>query len=162
MIDHSADNERDFSGRFAKGNPGGPGGARKRSFVMREAAEEAITPEHVAALMRKALRLGLEGDLSAIRLVLERVCGRPADVSTAAEPLDLALPSMKTAKECNAALEQVATALCEGRMNLDAARTLVELIAARIKGIEPLEIEQRLLAIEESLKTVEPGPRRRF
>ncbi len=162
MIDHGEDNGRDPSGRFGKGNPGGPGGARKRSFVMREAAETAITPEHVQALMRRALRLGLEGDLGAMRLVLDRVCGRPADVSTAAEPLDFALPSMKTAKECNAALEQVAAGLCDGRMNLDAARILVELITARIKGIETLEVEQRLLAIEQSLKTVDLGPRRRF
>ena len=162
MSDNGADNGRDPSGRFGKGNPGGPGGARKRSFVLREAAESAITPEHVAALMRKALRMGLEGNLTAMRLVLDRSCGRPADVATSAEPLDLALPPMGTAKECSAALEQVTAALCEGRMNLDAARTLVELIAARIKGIEVLEVEQRLLAIEESLKTVDLGPRRRI
>ena len=162
MSGDGADNGRDPSGRFGKGNSGGPGGARKRSFVMREAAEGAISIEHVQALMRRALRSGLEGDLGAMRLVLDRVCGRPADVSTAAEPLDLALPPMGTAKECNAALEQVATALCEGRMNLDAARTLVELIAARIKGIETLEIEQRLLEIERSLDSVDPGPRRRY
>ena len=162
MSDNGADNGRDPSGRFGKGNPGGPGGARKRSFVLREAAESAITPEHVAALMRKALRMGLEGNLTAMRLVLDRSCGRPADVATSAEPLDLALPPMGTAKECSAALEQVTAALCEGRMSLDAARTLVELIAARIKGIETLEIEQRLQAIERSLDADEPGSGRRY
>jgi hypothetical protein len=155
------DGERQANGRFAKGNPGGPGGARKRSFVLREAAENAITPEHVAALMRKALRMGLEGNLTAMRLVLDRSCGRPADVATSAEPLDLALPPMGTAKECSAALEQVASALCEGRVSLDAAHTLVDLIAARIKGIETLEIEQRLLALERSFDAVELDQRRR-
>ena len=160
MSDNGADNGRDPSGRFGKGNPGGPGGARKRSFVLREAAESAITPEHVQALMRKALRMGLEGNLTAMRLVLDRSCGRPADVATSAEPLDLALPPMGTAKECSAALEHVAAALCEGRMNLDAARTLVELIAARIKGIEVLEVEQRLLATERSFDAVELDQRR--
>ena len=111
MNGEGTDGERQANGRFAKGNPGGPGGARKRSFVLREAAESAITPEHVAALMRKALRMGLEGNLTAMRLVLDRSCGRPADVATSAEPLDLALPPMGTAKECSAALEQVANAL---------------------------------------------------
>lgn len=161
MNGEGTDGERQANGRFAKGNPGGPGGARKRSFVLREAAENAITPEHVAALMRKALRMGLEGNLTAMRLVLDRSCGRPADVATSAEPLDLALPAMGTAKECSAALEQVANALCEGRVSLDAAHTLVDLIAARIKGIETLEIEQRLLALERSFDAVELDQRRR-
>ncbi len=160
MSDHGADNGRDPSGRFGKGNPGGPGGARKRSFVMREAAETAITPEHVAALMRRALRMGLEGDLAAIRTVLDRVCGRPADVSTSAEPLDFKLPPLGTAKECSTALEQVAAALCEGRMNIDDARTLIELITARLKAIETVEMEQRIAELERAMNTVEPVLRR--
>ena len=93
--------------------------------------------------------------------VLDPSCGRPPDVATSAEPLDLALPAMGTAKECSAALEQVASALCEGRVSLDAAHTLVDLVAARIKGIETLEIEQRLLALERSFDAVELDQRRR-
>ena len=46
---------------------------------LRGAAEDAITPDHVAAMARKATRMGLEGDLSAMRLVFERTCGRVAD-----------------------------------------------------------------------------------
>jgi hypothetical protein len=43
------------------------------------AAQEAITPEHVAALMRVAPRHGLQGNLAAIRLLLDRARGRVPD-----------------------------------------------------------------------------------
>jgi len=51
VSDRTNENGRDHGGRFAKGNPGGPGGPRKRSFELRRAAEEAVTPEHVQALV---------------------------------------------------------------------------------------------------------------
>lgn len=161
MSESAAPNGRSPSGQFAKGNPGGPGGARSRSFVLRQAAEHAITPEHIEALMRKALRMGLEGNLTALRFVIERACGRPADVAISAEPLDFSVPSLLTAAECNVALELVASALCEGRLNRDAAQVLIELIHARIKAIEVADLERRLLELEARFETVEPFGRRR-
>ncbi|MBI5853035.1 MAG: hypothetical protein HZB39_18650 [Planctomycetes bacterium] len=161
MTKGAAPNGRSPSGQFAKGNAGGPGGTRQRSFVLRQAAEHAITPEHIEALMRKALRMGLEGDVRAIRLVLEWTCGRPAEVATNAEPLDFAMPPLQTAAQCNAALEFVAAALCEGRLNRDAAQVLIELIHARIKAIEVADLERRLLELEARFETVEPFGRRR-
>ncbi len=74
MTDSGENNERDERGRFAVGNPGGPGGPRRRTSELRRAAEEAITPEYVAAMVRKATRMGLEGNLAAMRLVFERTC----------------------------------------------------------------------------------------
>ena len=45
---------RDRTGRFAKGNQGGPGRPRGSGNALRRAAEEAVTPEHVAAIIRRA------------------------------------------------------------------------------------------------------------
>jgi len=57
--------ERDEKGRFAQGNSGGPGRPKGRGYELQRAAQEAVTAEHLTAMMRKAMRLALEGNLSA-------------------------------------------------------------------------------------------------
>jgi hypothetical protein len=127
----------DAQGRFLSGNPGGPGGARRRrSAELRRAAEEAVTPEHVQALIRKALRLGLEGNLAAMRLVFERVCGRTAEAPVESDPLSIQLPPLHSTADCNAAIQQLVDGVCQGSIRQDAAKLLIETVQgqARILG----------------------------
>ncbi|MFO1076682.1 MAG: hypothetical protein U1E73_03040 [Planctomycetota bacterium] len=105
---------RDARGRFALGNAGGPGAPRGRRDELRKAAEDAVTPEHAAALMRRAARMGLEGNLTAIKLVLDRACGRPAESSEDQGAVPIELPGLKSAAECSLAIERVIEALCDG------------------------------------------------
>jgi len=148
VSDRTNENGRDHGGRFAKGNPGGPGGPRKRSFELRRAAEEAVTPEHVQALIRKAIRLGLEGNIHAIRLVLERVTGRPAEAPQDAAPLGITLPALRAVEDCTRALDSITDGLCQGTIDRDSATVLIELVQTRIKAIELGELEQRLSNLE--------------
>ena len=120
MSEGGNSSDRDANGRFAPGNAGGPGGARKRAFVIRDAAEDAVTTEPVRAMMRRATRMALEGNLAAMRLVLERVGGRPADAPLETEPLGIALPRLRTAADCNVAIERLVDGLCLG---VDGARS---------------------------------------
>lgn len=94
MVAPNDDSGRDARGRFAPGNPGGPGGPRRRAFELRRTAEEIITPDVVAGIMRRAARMALEGNLSAIRFVIERVAGRPADAPPETDPVDMQLPRL--------------------------------------------------------------------
>lgn len=140
---------RDERGRFRPGNPGGPGGARRRvSVELRRAAEEAVTSEHVQAIIRKATRMALEGNLAAMRFVLERTAGRSAEAPVETEPLGIALPRLRTAADCNLAIERLVQGLCEGSVDRDAAKLLIDAIQARIKAIEVSELEQRLADLE--------------
>jgi hypothetical protein len=61
MSSDTESNGRDSKGRFAKGNPGGPGGSRRKAFVLRKAIEEAITEEHVEAIVRPRHTHGARG-----------------------------------------------------------------------------------------------------
>ena len=89
---------RDERGRFAKGNPGGPGNPlAQKATEMRQAAMDAIGPEHVGAILRKVARKALEGDLRAARIVLDRVLGRPREEADIAAPIDIKLPDLRTA-----------------------------------------------------------------
>ena len=141
---------RDEHGRFAKGNPGGPGGARRRPSELRRAAEEAISPEHVAAMVRKATSMGLQGNLGAMRLVLERTCGRSAQAPVEAEPIDLSIPRLRTAEDCNVAIQVLIDGICSGSIDRDAAKLLIDAIQTRIKAIEANELEDRLTQLEQT------------
>jgi hypothetical protein len=156
-VTEASDNkDRDAQGRFAQGNRGGPGGSRRQSSELRRAAEEAVTPEHVQALMRKALRMGLEGNLPAMRLVLERACGRPAETPTAGEPLSIELPRLTTVADCNRAIEKVIDAVVKGTVDREATKLLIEAIQVRIKAIEVGEQEERLAQVEQAAANLSP------
>ena len=154
MSDAAENSGRDKQGRFTPGNPGGPGGSRKRAFTLRRAAEESVTEEHIAALMRKATRLALEGNLSAMRLVLERTCGRTADPPTDGEALAIQLPPLQSATDCNLALERIVAGVCAGTLDRENAKLLIDAVNARLKAIEIIDQEQRLAALEETARRV--------
>ena len=154
MTDGDENTERDQRGRFAVGNPGGPGGPRRRTSELRRAAEEAITPEHVAAMVRKATRMALEGDLAAMRLVFERTCGRAAEARVEAEPLGVALPRLCTAEDCNTAIERLIDGICRGTVDRDSAKLLIDAIQTRVKAIELNELEERLTQLEQTAEPV--------
>ena len=140
---------RDARGRFTAGNPGGPGGPRRRQSLLRRAAEEAITPEHMEAMIRKATRMGLEGNLSAMRLVFERTCGRATDAQVDPEPLGITLPRMRTAEDCNAAIEKLVDGICQGTVDREMAKLLIDAIQTRLRAIEVNELEERLAQLEQ-------------
>ncbi len=154
MTDGGENIGRDNQGRFTVGNPGGPGGPRRRTSELRRAAEEAITPEHVAAMVRKATRMGLEGDLAAMRLVFDRTCGRATEAPVDAEPLGVALPRLRTADDCNTAIERLIDGICKGTVDRESAKLLIDAIQTRVKSIEVNELEERLTQLEETTNHV--------
>lgn len=157
MTESGSNTGRDSQGRFRAGNSGGPGGARKRAFVLKRAAEDAISEEYVAAMIRKATAMALQGNLSAMRLVLERTSGKAQEAPVETEPLDIALPRMRTAADCNLAIERVVDGICAGTVDRDVARLLIDAIQTRLKAIEATEVEERLTQLE---KAAEQAQRR--
>jgi hypothetical protein len=72
---------RDASGRFAPGNPGGPGAIAhertKRARALRQALHDAVTAEDIAAVARMLVERAKAGDVAAARELLDRIIGRP-------------------------------------------------------------------------------------
>ena len=146
---------RDEKGRFVAGNPGGPGGSRRRAFTMRRAVEEAVSTEHLQAIVRRALRMALEGNLSATRLVLDRVCGRVADLQAEPEPIPVTLPPLRTAADCNLAVDRIIAGIVEGTLPGDEARLLLDAVQARLRSIEATDLEERLAELEKAAQSVD-------
>ena len=151
MTEGTGDNTgRDANGRFTHGNPGGPGGARRRPSALQRAAEEAITPEHVQAMLRKATRMALEGNLTAMRLVLERTAGRAPESPVDVEPLGIALPKLQTAANCNVAIERLFDGIVKGLVDRETAKLLIGTVQTRLRVLEVTDLETRLAELERS------------
>lgn len=148
--------KRDGKGRFAPGNPGGPGRRPERAAEkFRRAVEEAVAPEHLTAVMKRVLRMALEGNMAAIRIVLERSCGRPAQAPTEAVAFDFDLPPLRSVRDCTDATDRVATAVCGGQIDGEAAKVLLTVIQTRLKAIEVNDLEARLTELEKQAVIVE-------
>ena len=73
-------NGRDDRGRFASGNPGGPGNPLAAQVGrLRAALLEAVTPEDIAAIIARLIEQAKGGDVRAIREVLDRTLGKPQE-----------------------------------------------------------------------------------
>jgi hypothetical protein len=71
-------NDRDANGRFAKGNPGGPGNPYyRRQAQLKRQLLASVSEDDVQAVMQVLVGLAKSGDLAAIKLFLEYTVGKP-------------------------------------------------------------------------------------
>ncbi len=152
---------RNSQGQFAPGNQGGPGRPRGRASALRRAAEEAVSPEHIGAITRRAIRMSLEGNLSAMKFVFDRALGKSVDGPSEGVASEIALPNLTTAASCAAAIDRIAEGLCSGTVDREAAQVLLDVIQVRLKAIEVNDLETRLAELEAAAKSVELNGRRR-
>lgn len=70
-------NGRTVGGKFAKGYKGGPGNPyAKRTAEYRKAMMEAVTPEDVRGAIRALVLAARDGDVVAIKELLDRTVGK--------------------------------------------------------------------------------------
>ncbi len=122
------------------GNPiGKPAGARNKATVMVTAIMERGAREITEAVVG----LAKEGDLSAARLVLERL------VPPAKErPIALTLPETASAEGIAQAQGAILQAVAAGELLPGEAVTLSNIVEARRKALETQQLEQRITALE--------------
>lgn len=73
-------NGRDAKGRFAAGNPGGPGNPfARRVAALRKAFLEVVGEEDIKEVVQALLRRAKEGDVAAIKVMLAYAIGKPAE-----------------------------------------------------------------------------------
>jgi len=130
---------RNPDGTFAAGNPGRPKGARHRVTL---AIEELLDGE-AEELTRKAIELAKEGDMTALRLCLERIAPPRKDTPVAFE-----LPPMSSAQEAAIAAGAVLQAVSDGTMTPLEGAAVMGLVEQYRRTLETSEIEQRISTLE--------------
>jgi hypothetical protein len=115
---------------FQQGNhhgKGRPPGSRNKAKL----ATEALLDGEGEGIMRKAIELAKKGNMTAIRLCLDRYF--PARHE---RPIHLPLPEIKTAKDVSRALDTVLDAVGQGEITIGEGVQVASLLEARQKALE--------------------------
>lgn len=133
---------RDGAGRFTFGNPGRPRGARHKATV----AALALLDGEADRLTRKAVEVALTGDVTALRLCLERIAPPRKDA-----PVTFPLHAMQSAGDAARAAGAVLEAVAEGELTPTEGAHVMSLVDAYRRTLEASELEVRLAALEARL-----------
>jgi hypothetical protein len=98
-------------------------------------------------VIQALIRAAKGGDVSAIRLVLERVAPLPRN-----RPIHFDMPAIKTSADLGGAMDAILHATADGQLAPDEAACIAGLIEIRRRTIETMEIERRLAALEANTK----------
>lgn len=134
---------RDHRGRFIKGNPGRPPGARHKATR----AVEALLDGEAERLTRRAVELALAGDSGALRLCLERLAPPRREA-----PVAVDLPPIQSAADLPVAVAALLEAVAHGGLTVGEAERLARLVGEAGRALEVTDLDQRLRALEEKEK----------
>ncbi|MBI3248794.1 MAG: hypothetical protein HYZ50_20015 [Deltaproteobacteria bacterium] len=122
--------------RGRSGNPKGrPPGARNRATVL----VERLLDGQAEALTQKAVELALGGDVTALRLCLERILPPRKQ-----RPVRLALPATESAQDVLAAMTTVIAETAAGHLTPDEGTAFASLLERQRQMIDTAELEGRL------------------
>jgi hypothetical protein len=147
MTDPSRNNAANTRGKpFQPGNPGRPPGARHRATL----AAEALLDGEAEGLTRKAIDAALGGDMTALRICLDRILPPRKE-----RPVSFRLPSLKSAEDAAAAMAAITEAVAAGELTLAEAAEASAMVERFTRALEVGEFEKRLRALEQA----SPGTR---
>jgi len=137
---------RDQAGRWRKGASGNkagkPRGARHKATL----AAETLLEGEAEALSRKAVELALNGDVSALRLCLDRIVPPRKD-----RPVCFELPVMTESKDAVTAAAAIVAAVAAGELTPTEAAELSKVIDSYARTLQAVEFEARLMKLEKAI-----------
>ena len=134
-------NGRSADGRFGKGNAGRPKGTRNKATQ----AVEALLDGEAEALTRKAVDLALKGDISALKLCMDRIAPPRKD-----RPIRIDLPHASTAHETVTLSEAILRQVAQGELTPLEAQPVMAMVEQYRRIMETAELEQRISALEQT------------
>ena len=128
---------------FKQGNPGRPKGSLNKVTL----AIEVLLEGEAEKLTRKAIEVALGGDLTAIKLCLDRICP-PRKSRT----INIDLSETETISDISKAHALVVKGIGDGTLDPDEGQVLSNILEARRKVVETEKLEQRINVLEEITK----------
>lgn len=150
MAENSAPKQRRRGpGRpFQAGRSGNPAGKPKGTRHHATLLADQLLANDIEAVVAKVVKAAKAGNMSAAKLILDRVApprkGRPTAI---------ALPDVSTPNGVTTALAAVVRAMADGMISTDEAAAVAAVIETQRRAIETEQLQVRLLAIEEQLKS---------
>lgn len=131
--------ERNDDGTFASGNAGKPKGARHKVTL----AVEAMLEGQQEALTQAAIDKALDGDVTALRLCIDRIAPARKDA-----PISFDLPEIETAENAADAARSILKAIAAGDVTPLQAATVMGVIEQFRRTLETTDLEKRITALE--------------
>ncbi|MCH8112770.1 MAG: hypothetical protein IH905_12580 [Proteobacteria bacterium] len=135
------------TGRFAPGQSGNPAGRPRGARNRATQAAEAILSGEAEALTRKAVELALAGDVTALRLCLERIL--PAQRGRTLEFDNI--PALRSPADIVAATAELVAAIGAAEITPDEALTIGRVLDGHRRAFETEQLEDRLTALEQDV-----------
>jgi hypothetical protein len=126
---------------FKRGNPGRPPGSKNKITQIVEQLAEGQAEQ----LIQKVLELAQAGDVSCLRMMLDRLWP-----PRRGQPVHAGIPPINTPEDLFPAIASIWTAIREGRLTPDEASALSIVIERSIQAIELHGITNRIAALEEA------------
>lgn len=128
---------------FKPGRSGNPAGKAKGTRHKITLAIEALLDGQAEKLTQKAIDLAMAGDITALRLCMDRLAPVRRD-----RPVTFDLPKIETADDLPKATGAIMEAVANGVLTPSEAAELGKLVDAHAKAIEVTDLHRRLEAIE--------------
>lgn len=122
------------------GNPSGkPKGARNKTTV----AMEKLLDDDASAITKKAIELAKSGDMTALRLCLERIIPPRKD-----RPVSFDMPEIKTASDALVAATAIIHAVGESNLTPSEAAELSKVVENFTRVAETADLAERIRRLE--------------
>ena len=131
--------------------PGQSGNRRGRPVGCRNKASLQIEQTMLGEaelITRTCIEKAQNGDMTAIKLVLERICPIRKRLG-----MTLNLPAINNAQDLLPAINTVTDAFASDQLDIDGANTMLTLIEAKRRVIETVELERRIKMLEGNTRT---------
>jgi hypothetical protein len=131
---------------FPKGRSGNPRGKPKGARHKTTLLAEKLMQDDAENIVNAVLTAARAGDMTAARIVLDRIAPARRD-----NPVAFALPKIKRPADAVAASAAILSAVADGRLTPGEALEVSKLIEGFVKALEVAELEQRLNELEERM-----------
>ncbi len=138
-VDPAKAGERRQDGRFRKGQSGNPAGKPRGTRNATTLALENLLDGQATALTQKAIDLAMNGDMTALRLCMDRILPPRKD-----RPVTFTLPPIVSAQDAAKTVSAVLAAVASGELTPADAGEISKLIEAYVKAFETAELAERL------------------
>jgi hypothetical protein len=138
-----SENSGQKQGRWKPGQSGNPGGKPKGARNHATRAVLALLEGEAEALTRRAVNMALGGDITALRLCLERLASPAKD-----RPISVSLPSLASAQGASDAMAAVVSAMASGDITPSEAAAVAGVVETYRRTLETNELERRITELE--------------
>lgn len=128
---------------WAPGQSGNPAGRKKGSRNHATRIAQELLDGEAEALARKVIEQALQGDVTCLRVCLERLVAPRRD-----SPIQVSLPRAKAASDLPGVLSRITQLVATGELTPSEGRELAGIVEAHRKAIEIAELEERIERLE--------------